>query len=224
MMFIKITRPIFFLLFLGTCVFGGDFKWKNKKFWENEIDESSLHKFDVSDDISRSSKTCAQRSKLSKDQYCRCDKGQYVSRIVSEHNGNLEDRWFEITCSSVHKNGINLTYPEWRDYQTKDWTVEDSEFYLKAPKHHFLTGFQSEYVKDKRDRQFIFFFGEYRNFTESNRHFYYYPTENDWDKRLDTTPKAMYDKDFTIVGVWSKHSGFRKDRKYVFIQTRFDVE
>ena len=45
---------------------------------------------------------------MKKEQYCRCDEGQYVSQIVSEHvGGDVEDRWFKITCSSVHDLGID---------------------------------------------------------------------------------------------------------------------
>ena len=54
-----------------------------------------------------------------------------------------------------------------RDYQTKEWTEGDAEFYLEVPEksNYYLTGFQSEYIEDGEDgnlhdRRFKFFFGE----------------------------------------------------------------
>ena len=45
---------------------------------------------------------------MKKDQYCRCEKGEYVSKITSEHSNEEEDRWFEIQCASVY----DLNYPD----------------------------------------------------------------------------------------------------------------
>ena len=130
---------------------------------------------------------------------------------------NIKVYFSQFCPSFISKNLIRSIFR--RDYQTEEFTVEGSEFYLKAPKHHFLTGFQSEYVEDKRDRQFIFFFGKYKNLWTAGNDYrgHTITDENDWDGKLDANVKANQ----AIVGVWSKHWNHKKDRKYVFIKSYF---
>ena len=42
-------------------------------------------------------------------QYCRCNDGEYVWKVTSEHDkdNGLEDRWFEIFCKPWTDQKIN---------------------------------------------------------------------------------------------------------------------
>jgi len=144
-----------------------------------------------------------------KPQYCKCKKGERISRFESYHDDRKEDRQWYLGCSAI-RGGPGDEVRSVTD--TNDWDApqEWNGIYSNS----FLVGFTSYHDNRREDRRYTFFTARANSFylTKCSR----------WQKlnRFDK-PIYLWLKDNEVIAaVKSVHNDRHEDREFSVITCR----
>jgi len=128
-----------------------------------------------------------------------------ISRIESEHDNHHEDRRWHYECRHDMKKVDSC-------YWTGHINNYDKELDFNCPENHYIAGFKSKNDNHREDRLWrVLCCHAPQGFEDCK-----WSDPNDYDKKIDHKTGALR----LINGLWSRHSNYREDRKWRFLDCK----
>ncbi|GFN86193.1 hemagglutinin/amebocyte aggregation factor [Plakobranchus ocellatus] len=138
-----------------------------------------------------------------------CKSGESLSRIVSEHKDNVEDRFFDFSCSKLPVKAF-LDACEWSDFTYRGHGV----LHFQCPESGLITGIHSKYDNSREDRMFSF------KCCSPTSYVLHSCEKTMWSNSYDKKKDAKVPNGYVMRGWTSVYSKKHYDRIYALLNCR----
>ena len=135
-----------------------------------------------------------------------CENGNYIRRLMSEHDNRKEDRIWEVICGRSSNLAANQNC-DWTDY-VNEW---DQPVVFTCSGDRLLSGMQSDHWDRREDRRFRFRCCGVAGRKPSNCAWSGYA--NDWDREMNFAVSSNQ----VMTGAFSFHDDRKEDRRWRFM-------